>query len=457
MIFMVQRIFILLIFLSVVPSVRGFVPRSVVFPDITEGMLSSPRQDRHFNVQVAFDTADGAYEDAVGVLGVYQRFNLRDIAKSADLCSREQGLGAYIPPTLQTVPQWQGKNIVYNTQSSIRAQRLLLAYSDFISLSNYADYISKDHVIKHRLMKGGSFCFGISLPLISVQSSNLYQLERYSSVADIQRSLPEIDEKAERLRAELFKKIGLSSNVWDHAGLGDLEVYAGLESHTEYFLRLRTFDLGVLFGCLFPTGMQRDQNYPSSLPLGLSSASMTLQTFCNLGLKDYLNVGLTTGLVITRPKKHEMRIPVYQEPAAYSPLVTEILVSPGLTTWLNPYLQIKNIANNLHVAMNYAWVWHGLDSFKNEQISSLVKSVDIRAVSDELGVTFADQSRALARLNESSAWRTRHLGLTLTYEPWQADKDSKLNPLLSLGCQFSYRGKNAPKMYHIYGNLTFQF
>jgi|GEM_PF-2485040 len=453
----VKKSLFLLSILSFFGSVSAFVPRSVVFPEVTESLFSSPRQNRHASVQVAFDMADSYFEDAVGTLGIFQRINLKYLAKSADLMSREQGLGAYVPDALVALPQWVDQNIWYQACSSVRAQRAIVSYGDFISLKDLADYVPSDHVIKHRLVEGGSVCFGLSLPLVQVQSTNFYELIRYNSHVDIQRNLPEIDAKAEALRSELFKKIGLESNVWDHAGLGDLDVYLGFSSHADYFLRLRTLDVGVLFGCLFPTGLQRDLNYPSSLPLSLSSPSFTLSMYVDLGLKDYLNLGFAGGIVATRTKTHQMRYPVYEEPAAYSPLLTEISVAPGLTSWINPYLQIKNVANNLHFTANYACVWHAQDTFRDERVAPLVKSLDDRGDDVDLGTNVVDRDRSRDRLFSSSYWSSRHVGISLTYEPWQANKDAAFNPLLSMGCQFSHRGKNVPQMYHLYASVACEF
>ena len=453
----IKKLLFLVAFLGLSGSIAAFVPRSVVFPDVTESLFSSPRQDRHANVQVMFDMADSYNEDAVGTLGIFQKFNLKHLAKSTDLMSREQGNGAYVPETLQTLPQWVGQNIWYQTVSSIRAQRVLFSYADYISLGRYAEYVPDEHVIKHRLVEGGSLCFGLSLPLVQAQSTNFYELVRYNSYLDIQRNLPEIDAQAERLRSELFKKIGLQSNVWDHAGLGDLDVYAGFSSHADYFLRLRTLDIGVLFGCLFPTGMQRDQNYPSSLPFSLSAPSFTLSSYADLGLKDYLNIGLTAGIVATRSKTHQMRISVYEEPSAYSPLLTEIAMNPGITSWLNPHLQIKNVANNLHFTANYACVWHARDAFKDERLAPQVKTLYDRGDDLDLGTNVVDRGNSIKRLEEGSYWSSRHVGISLTYEPWQAHKDAVMNPLFTVGCQFAHRGKNIPQMYHAYVSATCQF
>lgn len=447
----------LALFFGLSGSVAAFVPRSVVFPDVTESLFSSPCYGRYANIQMLFDLADSYNEDAVGTLGIFQKFNLKHLAKSTDLMSREQGNGVYTPEVLQMLPQWVGQNIWYQTVSSIRAQRAIFSYADYISLQGFADYVPSADIIKHRLVEGGAFCFGLSLPLVQAQSTNFYELIRHNSYVDIQRNLPEIDSQAERLRSELFKKIGLQSNVWDHAGIGDLDLYAGFSTHADYFLRLRTLDVAVLFGCLFPTGMQRDQNYPSSLPFSLSSPSFTLSLYADLGLKDYLNVGLTGGIVATRSKTHQMRISVYEEPSAYSPLLTEVHLNPGLTIWLNPHLQIKNIANNLHFTANYGCVWHAHDTFKDERLAPQVKTLFDRGTDVGLGTDVQDRDRSIARLTESSYWSSRHVGISLTYEPWQAHKDAAFNPLLSVGCQFAHRGKNIPQMYHLYANVMCQF
>ena len=457
MIFVRLRLFVFLAFLSLsVSSLQSTVPRTLVCPELVDGLVGASHEGRNFLVKFSFDSSDEAYPDALGALGVFQMFDVRDLAKSADIYSQEMGGGSYTPDVLQLIPAWQDQSIVFNTISSIRAERITFAYSDFISMADYASYFN-DSPYKKRLVEGGSICFGASLPLIQVQATNSYEINRDLSLRGFVQDAS-TDEKAERLRSELFQKIGLSGNVWDYPGVGDLHIYLGVQSHAEYFLRLRTLDISFLLGALLPTGMQRDQNYPSSIPLSRSAVSMTVHGNLELGLKDYLKVGIMTGMLLERPKHHEMRMPVYAEPAAYSPLLMSTLVNPGLTGWLNPYFKIHNIANNVHLTVNYAYVLHGQDLFKDDRASQTVRSVLNRSVDgNPYGTTYQGQQAAYKKLHENSAWRTRHVGVALTYEPFQANKDAKVNPLLTLGCQFSHRGWNVPKMYHIFASASLQF
>ena len=406
---------------------------------------------------MAVDVADDAYDFGGGMLGGFQRFDLKDLAKSADIYSRESGNGVYTPDMLQLIPAWQDQSIVFDTIGSIRVQRAVFAYSDFISLADYAD-VFKESPIKHRLLKGGTFCFGASLPFIQVQSSGRYEVNRVLSAEPFKGAVAAVDQKIERLRVELFDQIGLVGNVWDHKGIGDVSIYAGIESHTEYFLRLRSLDVAFLFGALLPTGMQRDQKCPVSIPLSLSSVGFNIQTYLELGLKDYLHMGFMSGLMIARAKHHEMRLPVYQEPSAFSPLLTHVYAEPGLTGWLNPYFKISNIANNLHLTVNYACVWHGQDKYDGDRVTRPVQSVLMRNVDSEpYGTTKSERDAAIKKFYESTAWSSRHIGLAFTYEPYQADKYAKINPLLSVGFQMSHKGSNIPKLLHLFGLLTLQF
>lgn len=468
MIFALLRTVIFLVFLGVAQEpVAAMVPRTVVCPDISDGLFSSPREGRHLSCKFAFDASDEAYLDAASFLGVFRRFDLNHLAKCADIYSQEYSTperpgSAYTPTMLQLIPAWQGKPIVFDTLSSIRTQRVLLAYSDSLSIADFSRYFAPLS-LRNRLLEGGRVCFGASFPLIKSQSTNRYELNKFieGTPAELMADLPAADEKAERLRVELFDKIGLAGNVWDYSGVGDLHVYAGVHTHAEYLLRLRTFDGNILLGALLPSGMHRDSKFPSSLPFSISTVGITMQTHLDFGLKDYMHVGLMAGLLIGRAKDQEMRLPVYQEPAAYSPLVMTTRLEPGLTYWLNPYLKINNIANNVHFTANYAYVVHGQDSFpkdKNSEIP-LVASLITRAVGDAnpYGITNDVRDHAYNNFVAQTAWRTRHFGVALTYEPYQADKNVRLNPLLTVGCQISHRGMNVPKMYHVFVNASLQF
>jgi len=454
MMFILLRMFLLLL----LPAfLNAFVPHSTVISDVSTEIFSSSRTDRHLFLHSAFGFADEKYGRGLSMQGSFQRFNLNNLAKSADIYSQEMGNGAYLPETLRLIPRWQGKPIFFNTASSIRCQRASFVYSDFISIEDYADYF-EDNSVKKRLMEGASLAFGVAFPLIQIQSSNQYELDKgEASFTDIQQGDAATESKAEQLRSELFKQIGLADNVWDHSGLGDIELYLGIKSHTEYYLRLRSMDVGMLVGLIFPTGLQKHHAYPASVSFGLSSVGLSLQSNIDMGLKDYLHVGLNSGLLLVPPKTLELRVPVYEEPAAYSPLRAEVRVSPGLTFWLNPFITIKNIANDLHVTLNYSMVMHNEDESPADGQSPVVRSVFSRNVDVPNGVLESERNDAIRKIKELSAWSSRTLGLTLTYEPYQTKHEMMFNPYFNIGFQYAHNGSNIPACHQLTASICLQF
>jgi hypothetical protein len=454
MMFILLRMFLLLL----LPAfLNAFVPHSTLISDVSTEIFSSSRTDRHFFLHSAFGFADEKYGRGLAMQGSFQRFNLNDLAKSADIYSQEMGNGTYLPETLRLISRWQGKPIFFNTASAIRCQRASIVYSDFISIEDYANYF-EDKSIKKRLIEGASVSFGVAFPFVQIQSSNQYELDKgRDSYFEIQEGDAAAESKAEQLRSELFKQIGLADNVWDHSGLGDIELYLGIKSHAEYYLRLRSMDLGMLVGLIFPTGMQKHHAYPASVPFGLSSVGLSIQSNIDMGLKDYLHVGLNAGLLVVQSKTLQLRVPVYEEPAAYSPLIAEMRVNPGLTLWLNPFITIKNIANDLHVTLNYSMVMHNEDESPVDSKQPLIRSVFSRNVDVSNGILESGRNEAIRKIKELSAWNSRTLGLTMTYEPYQTKHEMIFNPYFNIGFQYAHNGSNIPACHQLTASICLQF
>jgi len=453
-------LFVLHLFLAClfVNSLGALVPQYASLTDFGPDIFSSIGVNRHIFAHLAAGYSDSKYGDATTNLGIFESINLKNLAKSADVYSREMGNGEYLPEMLQLIPRWQGKNIPFSTDTSFRSQRISIAYKDFIQLERYADEFEQGS-IKKRLAEGAGIVFGVSVPFIQVQSVNQYVLNKNLDTAyvDVKNADPVIESKLETLRAQLFKKIGLAENVWDKRGLGDVECYVGLQTHVDYYLRLRTLDANILVGLTMPTGGKKDPEYPSSVPFGANSFGLSLQSNIKIGLKDYLHVGFNSGLAFFSTRSAIMRVPVYEEPMAYSPLVTSIRIIPGGTYWFNPFLTIKNISNDLHLTLNYSFIWHSVDEYFDERRDATSLSVFSRAVNDDLGIVFKDRNTAKNSLVKASRWFSRNFGLTLTYDPYQVRSARTIVPYFNFGFQYAHNGVNVPAVHQLHASVSVDF
>jgi hypothetical protein len=453
--FLILPFFVLCFFAG---SLHAHVPQYAGLSDFAPDMFSAVKPNRHVFVHAAVGFAEDKYGQGSANLGIYQPFNLKDLAKSADVYSREMGNGPYTPEMLELMARWRDKNIPFSTITSLRAQRVSVAYHDFVPVESYAETFEEGS-IKKRLAEGAGIAFGISLPFVQSQSVNQYSLNRYGegAYADIRSADPLVESKADMLRAELFKKIGLAENVCDQRGLGDIECYLGVQTHTDYYLRLRSLDANLLLAASFPTGGKKDSEYPSAIPHGMNSFGLSLQSNFDFGLKDYMHVGFNTGIVFFSTRSAIIRTPIYQEPMAFSPLVAAITTLPGQTYWFNPFFSIKNIASDLHVTINYSFVWHAADGLFDERRNVTSKSVFSRDVNDDLGISFKDRNLAKDKIVKMSEWSSRTLGMTLTYDPYQVSEKRSIVPYFNFGFQYIHNGVNIPVAHQLNASICLQF
>ena len=448
-------------------TAEAIMPHGPHMSHVSDSLFSSPIQGRHCGVFFAHEYGDRRYGDGVGLLGVFEGVDLKDLARSVDLYVREETGSPYTPGVLEDVPHWKGVSLPFGNQTSLSLNSVTLTYHDYISLATLANYVEwKKTSPQYKMLDGTALVFGIYLPIVRARVNNRYVYHNSLAPSNFQNLSDAAMDKVERLRAELFDKVGIRGTTWDHTGSAHLHTYLGFGTHADYLLRLRSLDLVCTFDFLMPTSKAYDYNNTASIPFGPEALSFGANVHANIGLKNHLFCGFKLGIMGTQAHSITQRFPLYQESAAHSPLVTQVRLSPGSTTSFEPFLIVKNILDNVHFTFNHAWTWHAKDLYDDQRTQKVWRSVFSRDVTDDLiDIDPATSSanlthrlkEAASSLHNISAWNGKHWGVSLTYEPLQTHNDQMLNPQITVGIQRTSGTNNLPNTTKYFLSAAVQF
>ena len=165
---------------------------------------------------------------------------------------------------------------------------------------------------------------------------------------------------------EAFRLNNIGKLLWSNAGFGDVDVYLRLGILEHYYLKCKTFDLGVKLGMIAPLAERRQINIPGSLPFGGNGhwglyGDVALDT----ELREDMFAGFNMRLIKRFDRDERLRIPIAGEPQLLGTLITEGLVDPGLTYVFSPYVAFGDLRNGFGAQLSYTLILHWEDTFTN--------------------------------------------------------------------------------------------
>lgn len=244
-----------------------------------------------------------------------------------------------IPNPLPTA--WQGLEILWNTDGKIQMQGL---------------FFEGHHAIYGLLSTGYSF------GLMHVRSYNSYFYNRSSLLLSSADKI-----RLDTFRREMFEAIGVSGGSFGKTACSDIDWYLRLGYDWDYFLKFRRIVVGGRVGVLIPSGPARDQAYAASIPFGgdghwgIYGALDTL-----FEVKEDMKAGLLLRLNYRFPREKMLRIPVFTEPQPLGALCGPVVVHPGVTGIIAPYVLLENLHGGLGVMVQYTLRVHQKDRWKVE-------------------------------------------------------------------------------------------
>lgn len=397
--------------------------------------------------------ADSAWDDSSKKTDLFgpADFNLKDSVASKSLLSTDIGGAAYRPALATTLaingglPNYDLVDLKFDVESTIRTTGTILSYHDQYSPASfcYSEQECKTSKVK-KILDQVKIRWGIDLPIMHVASLTLFDLNLQKSsttLFPVENSEIQNREDVEKLRLQIFKDSGISGNVWEKTGLGDIDVYVGLQRHFDRRLRFKTIDISWIFGGIFSTGQKRDTTIVTSVPFGSEKHRVYSDLHIDLGLNYSWHAGIDMGIVLPATVCKNERIPAYKEHPMFSPLLIRTYHSQAMTVKVAPFVRYKNFFEGVHATMSYIYISHDKDLIMDARTDKTVASLLTRQESGL--VDNHELAKAKKEFEESIAWKNQSLRLSFTYDPEYKCAKKWYDPVVSFAFDTPRGGRNS--------------
>lgn len=258
------------------------------------------------------------------------------------------------------------------------------------------------------------FSLGFSWYLLNVVSRQQFIIPE-----SVKRELKLNKGTETELDADLRKanqELGITNSQFKKVGPSDLDLYLRFGTVRDYVYKFRRVDVGVNFGCLFPSSLNIELDNPASIPFG-GNGHYGLYGLgeVNLELKEDLLVGLWFEVLKRLPKDQVRRIPINGEPTTYGAVIGKVRIDPGITVGFSPYAALTDIRDGFGFKIRYTLIYHAQDEWYDRRSD---RAINTNICSND----FLDRTE----------WVNEYLTFTLMYDFTKAIKNRKFAPLVYL-------------------------
>jgi len=314
---------------------------------------------------------------------------------------------------------WNQKELKFRIDGKIKTQGIILS-------------------LEQNLFKS-DFSLGAFLPVMHGNTTMRYLYDSDKSHIDAREVTDSEVAMLDRVRRKVHCDLGLKGATWAKTGLGDLDVHLRWRRYWDHQYKMRGIDFNLQTGVLIPTGVKRDENYPSSIPFGGNGNwGWYGDLVTELELKPNWRFGFMGGIMYQFKKNHAaMRIPYHSEPPIFSALVGNVEINPGITLKASPYFMLENIMGGLHFQFRYTYLRHSPDKLKDKrsckQVASYLESC----------LELSNAVR-LSRKN-LSRWTSHYLTLQTIYDSVEAMKNWLFKPKFYALFDYAFTGRGMCK------------
>lgn len=288
--------FCLLILLFICPHLQATIFENRYIPFLQRPFLIVPDKKSYFGIDCFFATASNGFDNTGNEIGIPELtafYDQQSVARSFVALGCENPLPA----------EFQNQQILWNTNGKLQAQGMEMVFNK--------------HLFRH-------FYAGFYSYFMRVDTTSVFKL---------QKSYPDATVLLlDRVRRCMNVMAGLHTN--DHAsqvGFGDLDFYFMWARGWEYPYKFRSIFAQARLGTLMPSGKPRDIYEPTSIPFGTNGFwGIYGSAQGEFELKEDWKAGLFFRLTKLFSRNKTERVPLYCEPAQFSPFITNVHVSPGL-------------------------------------------------------------------------------------------------------------------------------
>lgn len=225
----------------------------------------------------------------------------------------------------------------------------------------------------------------------------------------------------DRERRQALILLGLDAPQWSVTNMLDTDVYLRVGKIWEYQFKTRRIDVNGTVGCLIPTGQERDENNPASIPFG-GDGHWGVYGVLNVDfeLKEDLSLGCSAFAEKRLKKTKLRRLIVRGEPLFFGAVLGQSQVDPGYTAGFSPYLIIEEIREGLGCYAQYFYAHHMHDCWEDCREDG---SVDV----------------CLLKAQTTSNWVNEYFTFNVFYDFGKTDDISERVPRLSIAIDIPTR------------------
>ncbi|MBD3231710.1 hypothetical protein GF322_03535 [Candidatus Dependentiae bacterium] len=394
----------------------------------------------HISPEIFYVKASTAFKRGGGNGGIpelWGRYYLNDV-----IASLQEVKGIPNPIEIERGPNnnWLNKSIRFKVNGKIKAIGLILN--------------------NEQILKNG-FQIGANIPFMHVNSSHNFALVPQDSDYVFQNLRDGEASQLDRIRRQINKELGLNGGDWIKTGFGDLDLHARYSKDWNYFLKMRKINFNFQTGFVVPTGVNSDNNYASSVSyMGNGHWTWYLDFVPEFELKQDWNLGFMFGMAYQFENTRKLRIPVYQEPAIFSALVTNVKIEPGMTFKVSPYFTLGNLSDGLDFHVRYTYLRHNKDKWYDKRNNPTIKSYLNQVPGNVIGSTTLTEENINNNIKEKenlSLWRAHYITLQFSYNSKEAGNKWILDPTIYALLDYQFSGNGSCKTHQFSVGVELHF
>ncbi len=439
-----KRFSLLILFLFISnSSVSASHNASRYFPFLERPAEYVIKGKSHVSPSLFYIKADTAFARGGGNTGVpelYGKYDLRDVIASLE---KVQGAAFVNPIEEEKGPgdAWIDKSIKFRVNGKVKALGLILNYEQAFR-------------IRGQNLRWKGLSFGLSVPLMHVNTSDNFLFVEKDSDFQVQNLLDGELDQLNRIRRKTHDELGIQGGDWIKSGVGDIDLHAGLNYNWDYKWLMRNIDLNFRLGTTIPTGANYDIDYPSSVSfMGNGHWSLYFDILPELELKQDWKIGLMLGAIYQFNNTRNLRLPVYQEPALFSALISNVKTDPGFSVKFSPYFTAENLTDGVDFHLRYTYLRHNNDKLIDSRANPTVKSYLNQEIGTQMWegkeLTQDDISNNISGKENLTRWRMNYVTLELVYDSREAGNDWILDPKVFLTYDYQFSGNGSCKTHQL--------
>ncbi len=296
------------------------------------------------------------------------------------------------------------------------------------------------------------FQVGASLAVMNLNATMGYNFDRehsdpiFNSIFLTERQKTEQDLLVDKIRRVTHDTIGFTSNIWNEAGFGDLDVHLRWNHIFDHVLLMRSIDINAQLGAIVPTGFTSEINMPGSLSIGSNGHwGLYVDLITALELKPDWTLGFIFGWAHLFPHTRTLQIPFNNEPAIFSSIVGRVRMKPGETFKISPFFTLGNLTDGLDFQVRYTYLRHSDDVWTDMRSDKTIQSYLQRG------------GDLIAQKENLSRWRAQYVTLQLTYDTKIAMKNYTCAPVLFAGYDIPIGGNGIAKAHQFTVGVELHF